>query len=144
MDFLLNDEDRAFRAEVRAFLQRELEPRAAAIENDQDWSAVKTVVRALGDAGYLTLMFPDLYKGSLSAPGLTHATILSEEAAYINYAFETTIGTALSCAYPLHRYATGPVRDRYLHGLVDGSRSEERRVGKGCVSTCRTRGSLYR
>src|SRR3546814_14040268 len=74
-------------------------------------------------------MFPDLYKGSLSAPGLTHATILSEEAAYINYAFETTIGTALSCAYPLHRYATGPVRDRYLHGIVDGSQ-----VGAICVT----------
>src|SRR3546814_16570735 len=122
MDFLLNDEDRAFRAEVRAFLQRELEPRAAAIENDQDWSAVKTVVRALGDAGYLTLMFPALYKGSLSAPGLTHATILYEEAAHINYALEHPIGTALSCASPLHPHAPGPVRVQSLHAILTGSK----------------------
>ena len=32
-----------------------------------------------------------LASGTLRHPGLTHATILSEEAAYINYAFETTI-----------------------------------------------------
>ncbi|MEP7208554.1 MAG: acyl-CoA dehydrogenase [Casimicrobiaceae bacterium] len=119
-DFLLTDEDRAFRAEVRDFLARELAPRAPAIEDDDDWDAVKATVRALGEAGYLRLMFRDLYRGTLTAPGLTHATILSEEAAYLNYAFETTIATALSCAYPLHRHAQGPVRDRYLGPIVAG------------------------
>ncbi len=99
-DFLLTVEDRAFRDEARAFLERELAPRAAAIEEAEDWEAIRAVVRALGGAGYLKLMFRDFYEGPLSAPGLTHATILSEEAAYINYAFETTIATALSCAYP--------------------------------------------
>src|SRR5258706_11929569 len=128
-DFILDDTDRAFRAEVRDFLARELAPRAAAIENDDDWDAVKAVVRALGEAGYLKLMFRDLYRGTLPAPGLTHATILSEEAAAINYAFETTIGTALSCAYPLHRHASAAIRDRYLPGIVDG-----RIVGAICVT----------
>ena len=51
------------------------------IEERDDWNAIKAVVRALGDAGYLKLMFADLYRGSLARPGLTHATILSEEAA---------------------------------------------------------------
>jgi alkylation response protein AidB-like acyl-CoA dehydrogenase len=119
-DFLLSDEDRGFRAEVRELLQRELAPRAAAIEQERDWTAVKQAVRALGEAGYLKLMFADLYDGPLTRPGLTHATIVSEEAAYLNYAFETTIGTALSCAYPLHRHATPAVRDRYLAGIVEG------------------------
>ena len=128
-DFILDDSDRAFRAEVRAFLGRELAPRAADIEDRDDWDAIKTVVAALGDAGYLRLMFPDLYRGSLAKPGLTHATILSEEASAINYAFETTIATALSCAYPLHRHASAAVRERYLTGLVDG-----RIVGAICVT----------
>ena len=119
-DFILNDADRAFRQEAREVLNRELAPRAAAIEDNKDWGAIKQVVRSLGEAGYLRLMFPDLYRGSLSKPGLTHATILSEEAAYINYAFETTITTALSCVYPLHRYATPAVRERYLGGIIDG------------------------
>ena len=119
-DFLLDDADRAFRAEVRAFLARELAPRVAAIEEHEDWNTVRDVVRAIGEAGYLRLMFKDLYQGGLDAPGLTHATLLSEEAAYLNYAFETTIATALSCAYPLHRYAEPAVRERYLPGIVEG------------------------
>jgi alkylation response protein AidB-like acyl-CoA dehydrogenase len=120
-DFILEDADRGFRGEVRAFLARELAPRAQRIEDDEDWEAVKEVVRALGGAGYLRLMFKDLYRGGLAAPGLTHATLLSEEAAYLSYAFETTIATALSCAYPLHRYATPAVRERYLPGIIDGA-----------------------
>ncbi len=119
-DFLLNDEDRALRVETRAFLDRELLPLADRIENNQDWEAVKRVVQSLGEAGFLTLMFKDLYQGSLKNPGLTHVTILSEEAAAINYAFETTIGTALSCAYPLHRYATDAIREKYLGGIISG------------------------
>jgi len=128
-DFLLDEQDRAFRAEVRDVLRRELLPRAAAIEDRDDWSSIKAVVRALGEAGYLKLMFADLYRGSLAKPGLTHATLLSEEAAYVNYAFETTIATALSCAYPLHRHATAQIRERYLPGIVDG-----KIVGAICVT----------
>ncbi|MEM5388194.1 acyl-CoA dehydrogenase [Paraburkholderia phymatum] len=128
-DFLLTEEDRAFRSEVRAFLQRELAPRAADIEDHQDWNAVKHVVRALGEAGYLRLMFVDLYRGSLKKPGLTHATILSEEASAINYAFETTIATALSCAYPLHRHASARLRDAYLEPILDGHA-----IGAICVT----------
>jgi alkylation response protein AidB-like acyl-CoA dehydrogenase len=128
-DFLLDAEDRAFREDVRGFLARELAPRAAAIEDHDDWEAVKAVVAALGAAGYLRLMFPDLYRGTLARPGLTHATILSEEASYLNYAFETTIATALSCAYPLHRHASDAVRRLFLDGIVAG-----RIVGAICVT----------
>jgi alkylation response protein AidB-like acyl-CoA dehydrogenase len=128
-DFFLTDEDRVFRAQARDFLDRELVPRCEAIERDEDWETVKTVVRALGEAGYMKLMFADLYEGPLSKPGLTHATILSEEAAYRNYAFETTIATALSCAYPLHRHATADIRERYLIPILEG-----RAVGSICMT----------
>lgn len=128
-DFFLTDEDRAFRVEIRDFLNRELAPRCEAIERDSDWEAVSAVVRALGDAGYMKLMFRDLYQGSLSAPGLTHATILSEEAAYLNYGFETTIATALSCAFPLHAHARPAIRDRFLNPILEGSA-----VGSICMT----------
>jgi alkylation response protein AidB-like acyl-CoA dehydrogenase len=128
-DFLLDDADRAFRADVRELLARELLPRARAIEDEEDWGAVKAVVRALGESGYLKVMFADLYRGPLARPGLTHATILSEEAAALNYAFETTIATALSCAYPLHRYARPDLRERHLPGIVEG-----RTIGAICVT----------
>jgi alkylation response protein AidB-like acyl-CoA dehydrogenase len=128
-NILLTEADQAFRAEVRDFLKRELAPRAAAIEDAQSWDAIKAAVRALGEAGYLRLMFRDLYRGTLATPGLTHATLLSEEAAYVNYAFETTIATALSCAYPLHRHAHPVVRERYLGGITDGTA-----IGAICVT----------
>lgn len=128
-DRLLDKQDRLFRSEVREFFACELEPRADAIENDEDWSAIRQVVRALGAAGYLTLMFPDRYQGPLAQPGLTHATLLSEAAAAVNYAFETTIATALSAAYPLHRTASPALRERYLPGLLAGSE-----IGAICVT----------
>ena len=128
-DFLLADDHRAFRTEVREVLARELAPRAQAIEDDGDWDSIRAGVRALGEAGYLELMFPDRYSGPLRRPGLTHATLLSEEAAAINYAFETTIATALSCALPLSLHATPGVRDRFLPGILAG-----RNVGAICVS----------
>ncbi|RQP05926.1 MAG: acyl-CoA dehydrogenase [Paracoccus sp. BP8] len=128
-DFFLNDEDRAFRAEIRDFLARELAPRVDRIERDQDFAAQLEVAQALGEAGYLKLMFPDLYTGSLSRPGLTHAVIVSEEAAYLNYAFETTIATALSCAYPIYRHARPALRERYLTPILEG-----RAVGSICMT----------
>ncbi len=128
-DYFMTDEDRAFRAEIRDFLSRELAPRAEAIERDEDWEAVKQVVRALGDAGYMKLMFADLYSGSLAKPGLTHATMLSEEAAYLNYAFETTVATALSCAFPLHSFARPEVRERYLTPILEG-----KAIGSICMT----------
>ncbi|MDW4550049.1 acyl-CoA dehydrogenase [Defluviimonas sp. D31] len=128
-DFFLTDEDRAFRAEVRDFMARELGPRVDAIEKDQDFSAQLAVARALGEAGYLKVMFRDLYKGSLAKPGLTHAVIVSEEAAYLNYAFETTIATALSCAYPIHAHARPTLRERYLTPILEG-----RAVGSICMT----------
>ena len=53
-------------------------------------------------------------------PGLTDATMVSEEAAYLDYASETTIATALSRTYPSCRYAPPEVRERFLPGLLDG------------------------
>lgn len=128
-DFLLSEADREFRGEIRGFLARELLPLAPAIENDEDWAAVKSALRAVGAAGYLKLMFGERYDGNLRAPGLTHATLLSEEAASINYAFETTLASASSCAYPLDRYASEEIRERFLPGLLEGSQ-----IGAICVT----------
>lgn len=128
-DFLLNDEDLQFRENVRNFLAAELAERIDDIEEHENWDAVASVVRALGEAGYLKLMFSDLYEGPLTNPGLTHATILSEESAYLNYGFETTIATALSCAFPLHRHASQKIREKYLLPILEG-----RTVGSICMT----------
>lgn len=128
-DFLLDPDDRAFRAAVRELLARELAPRASAIEVDTDWEDIKAVVRAVGSAGLLALMFGDRHRGPLMNPGLVHATLLSEESAALSYAFETTIASGLSCAYAVDRHAPPAVRERYLQGIVEG-----REIGAICVT----------
>jgi alkylation response protein AidB-like acyl-CoA dehydrogenase len=74
-------------------------------------------------------MFPGLYRRPLASPGLTLATVVSEEAAFVSYAVETTIATSLSCAFPLYRHASAAVRERYLPGIVEG-----RQIGAICVT----------
>ena len=128
-DFLLADEDRGFRAAAREFLARELVPRAPAIEADGNWDAMEAAIGALGEAGYLTVLFHDLYRGALSRPGLTHATLLSEEAAAVNYAFESTVASALSCALAIYREAKPSLRDRYLSPILAGHA-----IGAICVT----------
>lgn len=128
-DFLLTDVDRAFRVKAHELFARELAPRARAIEDELDWDAVKHVLRALGEAGYLELMFGANSGEGHEQPGLTHTTLLSEEAAFVNYAFESTFATTLSCAYPLHLYAAPAVRERFLPDLIDG-----RAIGAICVT----------
>jgi alkylation response protein AidB-like acyl-CoA dehydrogenase len=83
----------------------------------------------VGRAGCLALMFPGLYRRPLASPGMAHATVVSEEAAFVSYAVETTIATTLSCAFPLYRHASPPVRERYLPGIVEG-----RQIGAICVT----------
>src|SRR3546814_5689368 len=60
--------------------------------------------------------------------------------------------TAVGMGYDVHRLVAakplwiGGVEIAHSHGLVghsDADRSEERRVGKECVSTCRSRWSRY-
>jgi alkylation response protein AidB-like acyl-CoA dehydrogenase len=126
---LLSEADEALQMQMRAFLECELAPRALAIEGRQDWDALKAAVRAVGAAGYLRLMFRDQYQGPLADPGLTHAVLLSEEAAYVNYAFETTLASALSCAYALHGHGSESVRRKFLPALLDGAQ-----VGAICVT----------
>jgi alkylation response protein AidB-like acyl-CoA dehydrogenase len=122
-DFLLDDAARRLRAEVGAFFARELAPRAAAIEADGGFPAVREAVRATGAAGYLSLLLGEHHRTEdtgVAEPGLVHAAIVSEEAAALSYAFESTIATSLSCALPLRRHATAAVRAAHLGPLARG------------------------
>ena len=168
-DFMLTETDRAFRAGLREFLQRELAPRAAGdrgtgrLGRRQGGRPARSA-----EAGYLKLMFRDLYRGDLAEPGLTHATLLSEEAGRINYALrdddrhrpELCLSAAPPCdggnarAIPA-RHRRGPddrgdLRDRARCGLrhladTDAGRVRRRpprmRSSTGRSATSRTRRS---
>ncbi|MCF8084870.1 MAG: acyl-CoA dehydrogenase family protein [Deltaproteobacteria bacterium] len=128
-DFLITGEDQRFRGEVAGLLAEVLGPSASKIEDHQDWEAVKKAVRAVARKGYLSLLFPGLYPGKLTHPGLTHAAIFSEESSFINYAFESTIASSLSCAYALHRFGSDRLRETFLPPLVSGEA-----IGSICIT----------
>ena len=80
----------------------------------------RRVVAALGEAGYLELMFRDLYRGALAEPGLTHATHplggggLPQLCVRDDHRHRAEL--RLSAAPP----CDGGMRERYLPAIVDG------------------------
>src|SRR3546814_15226104 len=58
-----------------------------------------------------------------------------------SYGREHRVGTHSGQAQPPFEFAQQPLKD--IEGIAPHSRSEERRVGKECVSTCRSRWSPY-
>src|SRR3546814_13955218 len=99
---------------------------------------------------YTTLFRSDLQDGELV--GWKHALIAVDESVPPDPAFEAAVTDALTgereamaevvgrTDVALHRYAmlSSPMDDLLLEAIAE-VRSEERRVGKECVSTCRVR-----
>ncbi len=80
MDFRFTDEDEAFRAEVREFMQKEWGDRRFDPEDDESWDSSVAFERKLGARGWLTMAWPKQYGGS----GANHIRqlIFREELAY--------------------------------------------------------------
>ena len=125
-DYLLDDDHRRLRDELRDFIARELSTRAERIESHSDWSALRDSFTAAGRAGHLAYLLPGDDAGPVS---LVKATMFAEEAAAVSYAFEATVGSSLSCAVPLRRHATADVRSRWLSPLSSGDA-----VGAICIT----------
>src|SRR3546814_11519457 len=56
---------------------------------------------------------------------------------------ENLLDIAQANGQPLEGTCEGQMACSTCHVVVDSARSEERRVGKECVSPCRSRGSPY-
>ena len=61
----------------------------------------------------------------------------------LHHTWQTELPTEMSAALPATVQLLLQVRPRFCHKLPRKGRSEERRVGKECVSTCRSRWSPY-
>ena len=80
-DFFLNEDERRFRREVSTFCSKQVEPYVDEIERTESWELLRSIVRKLGHAGYLSLPFPKFYRGEIANPGIVHGVILGEELA---------------------------------------------------------------
>ena len=83
MNFDFSPQERAFRAEVREFLQdyRDLD---AFYAQGRKWEQVKALFRAMGERGWLSIVWPKRYGGEERGPSFEF--ILWDEVAYVRAA----------------------------------------------------------
>jgi alkylation response protein AidB-like acyl-CoA dehydrogenase len=114
----LSDEHHAIRDAIGAFIEREVEPRRAAVEG-KDYEAHRSLLAILGRDGFLGIDVPEAHGGS----GLdkTSSVVATEamgpaDAFAVTYAAHTGIGTL-----PIVFFGTEAQRARWLPALADGT-----------------------
>ncbi|HEX8940032.1 MAG TPA: acyl-CoA dehydrogenase family protein [Candidatus Limnocylindrales bacterium] len=115
----LSEEERAIRAAVEAFVEREVGPRAEALEA-KDFDAHRLLMRRLGEDGFLGVDVPEAYGGAGLGPvaGVIVTEALAPAGSFaVTYAAHTGIGTL-----PLVFFGTDGQRAHWLPGLASGER----------------------
>jgi alkylation response protein AidB-like acyl-CoA dehydrogenase len=108
----------SFRASVRAFVQRELEPRVD--EMLEHKSIPRDVWRSAGKHGFLGLEIPEEYGGSAAGDYRFNAVLL-EELAKVNMALPSCVGIHADIVAPyLVRLTTDEQKERWLPGVASG------------------------
>ncbi len=114
----LTEEQRAIRAALREFVEREIVPRRDALEA-RDYGAHRDVLARLGEAGFLGVEVPVEYGGA----GLDRVTaVVVAEALGGAGSFTVTYGAHAGIGtLPLVFFGTDDQRRRYLPGLAAGT-----------------------
>lgn len=110
MDFLLTDEQRTFREEIRSFAAEEVRPRA--IELDQGHEYPAGILQELGDRRLTGLTLPEEYGGR--GEGLVELALLTEELSATLMAVASTVALHLGVATVIERFGTDAQREAYL------------------------------
>jgi alkylation response protein AidB-like acyl-CoA dehydrogenase len=113
----LTPEQEEIRDLARDFAEREIAPRAAAIEDSAEFP--RDIVRQMGELGFLGLTTPEEYGGT--GLGYVCYTLVSAEIARASMGVSMNVGLHNSLvAPPLRAYGTDEQRRRYLPDLVTG------------------------
>ncbi|HET8570290.1 MAG TPA: acyl-CoA dehydrogenase family protein [Candidatus Limnocylindria bacterium] len=115
----LSDEHREMRNAVRTFVEREVGRVKEQVEG-KDYETHRSLLRRLGEDGYLGIDIPEQYGGAgldrISSLVVNEAISIAGSFA-VTYSAHTGIGTL-----PLVFFGTDAQKARYLPGLADGSR----------------------
>ena len=158
----LTEEERMIRDSARAFAQDKLQPRVLSAFRDERFDA--EIMTELGAMGFLGVMTDEKYGGS--GLGYVAYGLVAREVERVDSGYRSAMSVQNSLVmHPIEAFGTEAQKMKYLPKLATGEmigcfgltepdagsdpggmktrRSEERRVGKECQSTCRSRWSPY-
>lgn len=129
MDFTFTEKEKAFREEVRSFIQKvmksELKEWAGTPDgrpsNKKDWQLYRVYKRLLGEKGWLCISWPKAY-GGLERP-LIEQAIINEETAYLEAPFIGQEATYIG--QTIFRFGTEKQKKDFCL-----------KIAKGLVNTC--------
>ena len=119
MDFSLTEDQKMLKAMVRDFVDKELEPIAAQIDEEASFPAEQ--IKKMAGLGLVAVSFPEEYGGS--GGGKMEEVIFAEELSRVCAAIYTILLTSTGTAgYPLYKFGTEEQRQRFAVPIAKGER----------------------
>ena len=119
LSILYTDAENAFRDEVRAFVEREIAPHAAGIEETAEYP--RELLRTIGQAGYMGAMITEEYGGT--GKGLVCETIIAEEVSSVCPSLDVSRGvTSVYFAPPVLKFGSDEQKRTFLPPIVSGEK----------------------
>jgi alkylation response protein AidB-like acyl-CoA dehydrogenase len=119
LSMLYSKDENEFRAEVRAFAEKEIAPFADEIERTAEYP--REVLRRVGRAGYMGAMIPKEYGGT--GKGMVAETIIAEEISAVSPVVDVSRGvTSVYFAPPVRKFGSEALRQKYLRPIVTGEK----------------------
>jgi butyryl-CoA dehydrogenase len=117
MDFRLSAEQEAFRAAVARFVDAEVVPRAAALDEAGEFP--RPLFRRLAEQGFLALRYPEAYGGA-DADMVTYCLFAEELARGSMSLAALSAMQSLMGTYFVYKYGSEDLRQRYLVPALRG------------------------
>ena len=119
LSVLYNDEENAFREEVRAFAEKDVVPHAAEIERTAEYP--RELLRRVGQAGYMGAIISEEYGGT--GKGMVAETIIAEELSAASPVVDVSRGvTSVYFAPPVFKFGSDALKRKYLPSIVCGDK----------------------
>jgi alkylation response protein AidB-like acyl-CoA dehydrogenase len=119
LSILYTDAENAFRDEVRSFVEREIAPHAAGIEETAEYP--RELLRTIGQAGYMGAMISEEYGGT--GKGLVCETIIAEEVSAVCPSLDVSRGvTSVYFAPPVLKFGGDDQKRTFLPPIVSGEK----------------------
>lgn len=121
-NFLLSEEDKKFRRDVKDFIRKNITPVADEIEETEDFSLIRKIYREMGQENLLSLPFKKYYKGPLENPGVIHSTLLAEEVCKVSAAPGIAYGASMFYGKALNVAGSEHVLENFLKPITTGEK----------------------